>query len=525
VPQGIDCGADCTASYLGGVFVTLTALAEASSIFAGWEPARCGSSFALTADSTCTAAFTKKSYDVMAIAGAGGSITPSARIVNHGDTTTFAVAPDQGYTANASGCGGSLAGTTYTTGAIVEACTVRATFVANDTDSDGDGLPDWYEVAHGFDPHDPSDAALDADGDGLSNREEYRAGSDPLEHPYGSSLQQMYVAYYGRPGDPGGVNYWAGRMAEVGGNWIPDLVNAFGTSTEYTERFGALEPAALIDNLYRQLYNRDADPLGRAFYIDLLNGTNATGFNPELRRSTLAQIALDIANGTIGEDVLTLDNKLDVASDFTRQLLITRHPYQAPDIPLLGRLLATVTGDRQSFDAALEHVDRFMAGIADGTWPIGDGVAPGTYANLHDGGCAWARLTDLSGDPTAVIVRQVWDEAAAALVTLVAGDGGFQSDGCGTWIEDALALIGAPTDPRGSGIYRVGRDMAPGTWRADNPAGTCTWTRLAGFSGEPVDTIASGARLVPGAVQVGIEETDAGFGSEGCGTWRWQSNL
>jgi hypothetical protein len=141
VPQGIDCGADCTASYLGGVFVTLTALAEASSTFAGWEPASCGSSFALTADSTCTAAFTKKSYDVMAIAGAGGSITPSARIVNHGDTTTFAVAPDQGYTANASGCGGSLAGTTYTTGAIVEACTVRATFVANDTDSDADGLP------------------------------------------------------------------------------------------------------------------------------------------------------------------------------------------------------------------------------------------------------------------------------------------------------------------------------------------------------------------------------------------------
>ncbi len=66
--------------------------------------------------------------------------------------------------------------------------------------------------------------------------------------------------------------------------------------------------------------------------------------------------------------------------------------------------------------------------------------------------------------------------------------------------------------------------MAPGTWRADNPAGTCTWERLADFSGEAVDTIASGAPLVPGAVQVRIEETDAGFASEGCGTWSWQSN-
>jgi FG-GAP-like repeat/Bacterial Ig domain/Bacterial TSP3 repeat/NHL repeat/Regulator of chromosome condensation (RCC1) repeat len=48
-----------------------------------------------------------------------------------------------------------------------------------EADTDADGMPDGFEVAHGFDPLDDADGALDSDGDGLSNASESDAGTDP----------------------------------------------------------------------------------------------------------------------------------------------------------------------------------------------------------------------------------------------------------------------------------------------------------------------------------------------------------
>jgi hypothetical protein len=48
-------------------------------------------------------------------------------------------------------------------------------------DRDGDRAPDDWELAHGFNADDPSDAALDEDGDGHPNAQEYVAGTDPRD--------------------------------------------------------------------------------------------------------------------------------------------------------------------------------------------------------------------------------------------------------------------------------------------------------------------------------------------------------
>lgn len=70
----------------------------------------------------------------------------------------------------------------------------------------------------------------------------------------------------------------------------------------------------------------------------------------------------------------------------------------------------------------------------------------------------------------------------------------------------------------GSGVYLVGEDIQPGTYRMNLDGGSsCYWARLSGLSGELGDIITNDN--VSGQAFVTIAETDVAFETSRCSEW------
>jgi uncharacterized repeat protein (TIGR02543 family) len=140
----IDCGVACSASYASGSTVTLNAVADATSIFAGWSGACTGtSSCTVTMDSAKNvgASFVKKTYGlIISRTGTGiGTITSStggiycgascAALVDAGSEVTLTATPDA--TSSFTGFSGACTGTGPCTLSMSSAKSVTASFAVN----------------------------------------------------------------------------------------------------------------------------------------------------------------------------------------------------------------------------------------------------------------------------------------------------------------------------------------------------------------------------------------------------------
>jgi len=87
-------------------------------------------------------------------------------------------------------------------------------------DSDGDGIPDEFEIANGLDRFDPADALLDTDGDKLSNLEEFLFGLLP-----GSADHYEWSTTYNLVTGNVEVSFPTNAGREYRVYWSPDLLD------------------------------------------------------------------------------------------------------------------------------------------------------------------------------------------------------------------------------------------------------------------------------------------------------------
>lgn len=168
------------------------------------------------------------------------------------------------------------------------------------------------------------------------------------------SVQQVYVAFYGRPGDPDGLAYWAGRVGTAG---VASILDQFSGSPEASQLFAGMSNEGKITFIYRVLFNRDPDGPGLSYWAsELSNG-----------KRSLQEISFEILKGARNDDLAKIANKVAAAHYFSDQVaarsLKPDYSVQA-DIFLARNWLGTVNETDASLNSAKTNIDALLNRIS-----------------------------------------------------------------------------------------------------------------------------------------------------------------
>ena len=121
-----------------------------------------------------------------------------------------------------------------------------------------------------------------------------------------SIVHSFYLAYYGRPADPAGLQFWSQQVDAANGDFTR-IVDAFSSSAEATARFGSDSAADRIATIYQQLFDRAPDAGGLAYWQGAV----------EKGDITLADAAVQILQGAQGSDGTLAALRLQAGERFT----------------------------------------------------------------------------------------------------------------------------------------------------------------------------------------------------------------
>jgi hypothetical protein len=151
-----------------------------------------------------------------------------------------------------------------------------------------------------------------------------------------------------------------------------------------------------------------------------------------------------------------------------------------------------------------------------GTFEVGADIEPGLYFSTSDSLGYWARLKGATGELDDIIANG--NPQGPVYVQISKNDKYFESNGMQDWVlVDPDAEGAQATSFPGTGMYMVGVDIKPGTYKATSEDGLGYWARMSGASGELDDIIANDNPQ--GASVVTIKSSDKFFDTNGMTEW------
>lgn len=171
---------------------------------------------------------------------------------------------------------------------------------------------------------------------------------------YETTIQQLYVAYFNRPADPGGLAHWQ-RVIESQGGSLDIVTAAFASSDEYKKAYAGKTNVEIVNTVYRNLFGRDGEDGGVKFWAGKLDEGAIT----------INDAVTFIAAGAQNDDLVAFGNKVKYAISFTSALDV--HPEQAAyngdEASAYAKGLTTAVTTNESLAAATAGLEAATAGF------------------------------------------------------------------------------------------------------------------------------------------------------------------
>lgn len=162
---------------------------------------------------------------------------------------------------------------------------------------------------------------------------------------YIDDVQELYVAYFSRPADPAGLNFWASQL-QAGAVNSQAISASFARSGEYRSKYEGMNNRAIVNEVYENLFSRTAEKAGIDYWAAALDNGNIT----------IDDMVTQIALSARENDLVAFNGKVAVATSFT-QRLDTQQEVLAYNNPAALQVAVDYIGRIRDLSTAAQHID------------------------------------------------------------------------------------------------------------------------------------------------------------------------
>lgn len=194
-----------------------------------------------------------------------------------------------------------------------------------------------------------------------------------------NSIQQLYIAYFGRPMDPAGGDFYSAHASSINA-----VAYAFAASAESKQLYDGASTSELVGQIYQNVFGRSPELSGLRYWTQ------------EIERGaiSISEAAVRILQSAQLGDAKTIENKLLAANAFTAALdtEVERAGYDGPEAAAIARAFLSKIN---SSDDSIANLARLVAKAVEeatgtGAPPADDPSPPAFSASISNGTITFA---------------------------------------------------------------------------------------------------------------------------------------